>query len=212
MIIPIIQKYPTVILANGAFPEHDIPLALLQQAEKVIACDGATVALLEYGREPDFIVGDLDSLSSTLRERFHDRLRQSPDQETNDLTKAVCFSVENGWKRIAILGATGKREDHTLGNISLLADYVAQAEISLYTDYGIFTSISASTVFESFPGQQVSLFCLTPETPLWTESLKYSLDGRALSSWWEGTLNESLDNCFKISLNQGKAIVFRQYK
>ena len=42
------------------------------------------------------------------------------EQETNDLNKAFRYCLANGWTDIVILGATGKREDHTLGNIGLL--------------------------------------------------------------------------------------------
>ena len=45
------------------------------------------------------------------------------DQETNDLTKAVNYVKTLGFREVLILGATGRREDHTLGNISLLAQF-----------------------------------------------------------------------------------------
>ena len=51
-------------------------------------------------------------------------LHRISDQETNDQTKAVNFLLAQGKRRIAIIGATGNREDHTLGNISLLSDYL----------------------------------------------------------------------------------------
>jgi len=57
-----------------------------------------------------------------------------------------------------IVGATGKREDHTLGNISLLADYMKTAKVVMVTDYGIFTPMQGITEFTSHKGQQVSLF------------------------------------------------------
>ena len=59
-------------------------------------CDGAAVKLTEFGREPDYIVGDLDSLPATLKEKYADRLYPSADQETNDQTKAVLFCKEQG--------------------------------------------------------------------------------------------------------------------
>ena len=76
-------------------------------------------ALFMADLEPEAIVGDLDSLSPEIAERFADRLYQDSEQDTNDLTKAVRWCIDKGYEEIVILGATGKREDHTIANISL---------------------------------------------------------------------------------------------
>jgi len=119
MKIPFTYPFRTVIIANGAFPRHPVPLSFLCEASRIICCDGATKALLDYGLKPNFIVGDLDSLSLELKCRYSHCLQHDIDQDTNDLTKTVKFCTENQWNEITILGATGKREDHSLGNISL---------------------------------------------------------------------------------------------
>ncbi|GHU87390.1 thiamine pyrophosphokinase [Bacteroidia bacterium] len=209
--IAIIQDFKTIILANGTFPEHEIPLSFLQHAERIICCDGGTENLLKSGLEPSFIVGDLDSLSENIKTHYSPILNHDPDQETNDLTKAVHFCVKNGWKEITILGATGKREDHSLGNISLLADYTMKARVQMLTDYGVFTSMNSSATFESFRGQQISIFSLTPPTLFTTSNLQYPLDKKELTSWWQGTLNEATEDHFNIEINQGKVLIFREY-
>ncbi|GHT25599.1 hypothetical protein AGMMS4957_20700 [Bacteroidia bacterium] len=71
-------------MANGAFPEHPLPLSVLRNADRIICCDGATEHLLHFGRTPNFIVGDLDSISADLRLQFADILIQIAEQETND--------------------------------------------------------------------------------------------------------------------------------
>ena len=211
MTIPFVCPYYTVIIANGAFPAHFIPLSFLRKALQIICCDGATERLLEYGIEPDFIIGDLDSLSQELQQRYSHCLYHDDDQETNDLTKAVRFCVERQWNEITILGATGKREDHTLGNISLLTDYADCINVQLITDYGVFVPLLKSGCFESFAGQQVSIFSLTPDTVFTFSGLKYPITRQNLSSWWQGTLNEAIGNEFTIEMDGGKALVFREF-
>lgn len=103
------------------------------------------------------------------------------------------------------MGATGKREDHTLGNISLLADYMDQAEVRMLTDYGMFTPIEEDSVFESFPAQQVSVFNIGA-TELSADGLVYPLS--VFTNWWQGTLNEAVGNRFIIHV-RGKVLVFR---
>ena len=209
--IPLIQNFKTLVLADGSFPSHAIPLSFLLKADRIICCDGATENLLKYGLEPDYIVGDLDSISETLKERFSSALFRDSDQETNDLTKAVCFCSDRRWNEITILGATGKREDHTLGNLSLLADYAEKTKVQLLTDYGVFVPQLESASYESYPGQQVSIFSFFPTTLLTTHQLVYPLKNRALSSWWQGTLNEAEAGFFTIEMTQGKVLIFRTY-
>jgi len=212
MTIPFVYPYHTVILANGTFPGHPVSLSFLYEALRIISCDGATEYLLEYGLEPDFIAGDLDSLSPTLQQRFNHCLHHDSDQNTNDLTKAVNFCIQRQWNEITILGATGKREDHSIGNIALLADYAANAKVQLITDYGVFMPLLKSERFESFAGQQVSIFSLTPDTVFTFRGLKYPLMKENISLWWQGTLNEATGAEFYIDMDKGKALVFRQHQ
>ncbi|GHT01865.1 thiamine pyrophosphokinase [Bacteroidia bacterium] len=218
--IPLVQTFRTVVLANGAFPEHPVPLALLHDADRVICCDGATEHLLKFGRIPDFIVGDLDSISDDLKARFATILVPVSEQETNDLTKAVHFCLAHGWSEITILGATGKREDHTLGNLSLLADYAQKSSVQLLTDYGVFApQLQRKATYESHVGQQISLFSLNPSTFFTTTNLAYPLENRALTSWWQGTLNEAEADFFTVEINDAHAealhitpvLIFREF-
>jgi thiamine pyrophosphokinase len=209
--IPLLQAYQTVILADGRFPEHATPLSFLRNARRIVCCDGAAEKLVAFGREPDAIVGDFDSISEGLKQRFPAILFPDPEQETNDLTKAVGFCTQRGWKEIAILGATGNREDHTLGNLSLLNDYEKTARVQMLTDCGVFVPQCRSAVYESYPGQQVSIFSLTPTTRFRTQNLVYPLRNRPLTSWWQGTLNESEAEWFEIAIDRGEILVFRGY-
>lgn len=199
-----------VVLCNGAFPEHPVPVSILKRARTIICCDGAIMNLLAFGMEPTMIVGDLDSINFAMREKYADRVFHNPDQETNDLTKAVKWAVANGIRNITILGATGLREDHTLGNISLLGEYISMLDsVQMVTDTGVFCAISQPTTFRSCKGQQVSIFSLNPATTVSSENLKYPLP-QHLASWWCGTLNESLSDSFTIKTN-GTLIVYRKY-
>lgn len=201
-----------VILANGEFPIHDIPLDFLHNAEKIICCDGAICKLLEYDEEPNIIIGDLDSVPEFVKQKYASQLVYVTEQENNDLTKAVNWCVENQISDIIILGATGLRADHTIGNISLLARYGKLANVTMIDNYGVFTPIYESTSFKSFEGQQVSIFSIEPETPITLNSLMYPLNKFSLREWWQGTLNESLGDTFSIMFDKGTVVVFQSHK
>lgn len=201
-----------VIIANGAFPQRAGLIEVLKQADFLICCDGAIQNLDDYQIYPNLIIGDLDSIPSALRKKYEQVLHFNPDQYTNDLTKAVCFAQEQGFSSIKILGATGKRDDHTLGNLSLLLLYAQNTDVELLTDYGKWIAVFKDAVFDSFKGQQVSVFSANPETEIYSENLRYPLSGMKLKYLWTGTLNESCGDQFSLRFDKGELIVFRSFK
>lgn len=203
--------YKCVIVANGSFPATALPLSFLNQASFIIACDGAVAALDEKGYIPDVIVGDLDSLAASFRKRYADRIHLVEDQEINDLTKAVRYAHEAGYKEVLLLGATGLREDHTLGNISLLIEYAPMfGRIEILSDYGLFTPLLQSATLQSEPGQQVSLFSMHPSAEITTSGLRWPINQRKLTAWWQGTLNEAVGIEFTVALSgEARVIAYR---
>lgn len=85
-----------VILANGDYPTHPIPLQILANAPYIICCDGGADAYIDRGNVPDVIIGDGDSLSEENRRKYSHILHCVSDQETNDQTKAVNFLLSQG--------------------------------------------------------------------------------------------------------------------
>ena len=203
----------TVILADGAFPAGREALAYLDKAERVIWCDGAARSLISYGREPDRIIGDLDSLSDEFKKRFADRIEYVSEQESNDLSKTFRYCRSMGYSNIVILGATGKREDHTLGNLSLLSLYSREVPgIRIVTDYGYFTVAHKSGSFESFPGMQVSVIALDSGVEVTSRNLKYPMDKLPLQRWYQATLNEALQDDFYLEFTEGcELLIYRTF-
>ncbi len=198
----------TVIVADGTFPRHEIPLEYLKSAERIVCCDGSAENLIKAGYIPDAIVGDMDSLDQSIAGRFHDRIFRDTDQETNDLTKAVGWCKERGYNELVIIGATGKREDHTIGNISLLTEYITDMNVKMITDTGILMAITESTSIRSFPRQQVSIFSIDPDTEISSQGLRYTLDKKKIVNWWVATLNETIGESFRLEFSYGKVIVY----
>ncbi|MCI1682506.1 MAG: thiamine diphosphokinase [Bacteroides sp.] len=208
MTTEIIPRTDAVILANGEYPSHPLPLQTLANAPYVVCCDGGADAYINRGHIPDAIIGDGDSLSIENRQRFNSILHRMDDQETNDQTKSVNFLLEQSKQNILIVGATGKREDHTLGNISLLMEYMRSgATVRMLTDYGIFIPCRNTTTFPSHPHQPISIINFGA-TGVQGNGLVYPLSD--FTNWWQGTLNECTGNEFTIHA-QGEYLVFINY-
>lgn len=198
-----------VVVGGGDYPSHPLPLHWLELCEKVVCCDGTANQWLETGRRPWRIVGDGDSLSPQARAAFADIICLNPDQETNDQTKAVDYLRRLGIRRIALLAATGRREDHALGNISLLADYRRMGlDVRMYTDHGVFIPCCDDRTFRCPSGTAVSIFSFGARH-MKSEGLLYPIYD--FTSWWQGTLNQTTAETFRISC-QGEYLVFLNYE
>ena len=199
-----------VILAAGDFPHSEVARALLTEAHEVICCDGAAEEYCATGAIPAAVVGDFDSLSEQLRTQLADRLHHRPDQDVNDLWKALTLAIERGAREVTVLGAFGRREDHSIGNLMLCAARMNEVDIHAVGDRGTFEFIDRDSRFESFAGQQVSLFTLSPATEISTLGLRYEPPQNRLAAMWQGVSNESLGGEFTIRTN-GPTIVYRKF-
>jgi thiamine pyrophosphokinase len=205
----------TVILANGEFPSSDRTLGFLKRADRIICCDGAAERLLAEGIVPDLIVGDMDSLPDELQRRYAAIVIKDGDQETNDLTKAFKAALEPLPDTIHILGATGKREDHTMANVSLLADYVEElarsgCAIDMITEYGVFRAFCSGEVRFSCPeGVEISIFAFDNSLQMSCDGLEYKTDRVTFDTLWKATLNCSTAESVSLHLNHpAKVTVF----
>ncbi len=202
------KKWNNVILAAGNYPEHEIPLRILQEAETVVCCDSAAERYLAEGNVPTAIVGDGDSLSEELKLQYASIWHHEVEQDTNDLSKAMRFLTRQGIKQFAILGATGKREDHTLGNISLLIDFMQQGlDVQMFTNHGVFIPCQGQRSFQVEIGQQVSIISFGAQG-FKAQGLKYPLHD--FTNWWQGTLNEATETEVTIYA-QGDYLVYMVY-
>ena len=201
-----------VILANGDFPKHPTPLRILKEATSIICCDGAVNYLNEYGLKPSQIIGDMDSISKELKIKFEDSLIHIEEQNENDLRKALKWAENNGAKKASILGATGKRDDHSLANIFTLLEFPSQLKMTIFTDHGKFSVVKDEQKFDSFTGEQVSLFSADQTIEITTTYLKYNLNNKKLTTLYLGSLNESINDVFTISISHGKILVYQVFK
>ena len=205
-----------VIMAAGDYPVHPEPLKVLRDADVLVACDSAAAGLVKRNIAFDHVVGDMDSLGKEYRELLKEKLVHIREQDTNDLQKAFRFTISlcAPEDRITILGAAGKREDHTIANISLLTDFAkVHPEIRILTDSGIFFPVLDSGEFPSFAGQAISIFnpgCR--QFRLSSQGLEYPLERLELSKWWTASLNRALGKSFSLQFEgEGEVVIFAVY-
>lgn len=196
-----------VIVGNGQFPKREYPLYLLESADYVVCCDGALDTYLRHFsgrnlRRPDVVVGDMDSLSKKTAERFRDIAVKIDEQETNDQSKAFHYILEHfpDVDTIHILGATGKREDHTIGNLSLLMEYAREmrrqdcgrtVSVDIVSDWSTAFAITDSCTLDVGEGRSVSIICPDNSLNIKSEGLVWPTDNVIFDNLWQATLNRA---------------------
>ena len=205
------MKKPVIILANGNYPKHKIPLKILGDAGSIICCDGAVNKLVEKNHDPHVIIGDLDSINDNHKKKYQKKLHYIPDQNENDLRKAMAWVDKQNIKTAFILGATGKREDHMLGNIFSILQFPTKTMFNMITDFGMFTTIENECKFSSSPGEQISFFSTDPSIKISSTNLKYNLNGYIISDLYSCTLNESIEDNFEIQISHGRIIAYQAF-
>ena len=204
------------IIASGDTPSHAVPRAALAAADLRVACDGALASARALGFEPNYVVGDGDSLSAADRDALGDRFVRVAEQDTNDLCKAFRF-VQSMYcisdkPSVALLGTTGKREDHALANIFHLIDFTEEIpDTKILTDDGTFTAVRGEQTFPCRPGEAVSVFAPLPGTRVTSRGLAWPLDGVDLSPLWRGTLNRTTSDSFTLCTNH-PLLLFRPHR
>jgi len=178
------QAGRVVILAAGDFPRAGgVARGILDAARRVVCCDGAADSFRRRtGREPDAVVGDCDS----LRGRFANVVRV-PEQETNDLEKAAAYCASRGWRAPVVLGATGRREDHSIGNVFRALGL----GLAVVTDRGRFVPVEGRATLRAWKGAAVSVFAPDPATRMTSRGLAWPLDGVRFANLHCATLNRA---------------------
>ncbi len=206
-----------VIICDGSFPRTEYPRYLIRTADYIICCDGAlkkfirnSKAIFGEDRLPDRVVGDMDSLPESLRKKYSDIIVKIDEQEHNDQTKAFRWVMENfeGIGSITILGATGQREDHTIGNISLLMEYARMhdleglgIQVQMITDHATIIAVTDTVEMDCGEGRQVSIFSPDNTLRIKSEGLRWKTDDVVFDNWWKATLNVAVQDNIRLEFS-----------
>ena len=200
---------PYIILANGQYPSHPAPLNKLRNAGTIICTDGSANKILENGLNANVIIGDMDS-STIDQNSFKGLYVKISDQDNTDLDKALEWCKFNSLSPLTVLGTSQLREDHTIGNLMLLANYSDVLNINFVTDYFTITCHQGKRSFTSFKQQLVSILPVEDIHSITTEGLGFPLIDEPFPLSSRGISNRATGSQFIIT-SSGKIWVFRSH-
>ena len=210
-----------VIIGGGDFPRKPYPRELIRRADIIVCCDGnALKAFLRnrkaiFGndnRRPDAIVGDMDSMSPKLAKEYSNLLVKIEEQDDNDQTKALHHILNHypDVDTIHILAATGKREDHTVGNLGLLMEYAREGslpQLDMISDYSTAFVVTDSCDLILGRGRIISLFSPDNSLKLKSKGLVWPTDNVVFDNWWPATLNRTNEDVIHLDFSHKSLVL-----
>lgn len=160
----------TLIVSGGRIdPDFALSFCKNTTFDKIIGVDSGLGFLYDYGIAPTHIVGDFDSARPGLEEYYQERKeieirRFNPVKDSTDTQIAIELALELKSASIVILGGTGSRLDHVLGNIqSMMLAKAAGVDCRMIDEHNQIRLIGENTTLkrENQYGCFVSLIPLT---------------------------------------------------
>ena len=194
-----------VVLAGG--PEAP-PVLELPPDVPVIAADSGA----ELGLRVDLAVGDFDSISAETLARIPQVERHPAEKDASDLELALTAALRLDPERILVVGGSGRRLDHLLGELLLLgADAYAAVQVDAQLGPAAIHVVRGERKLRGDPGELISLFALFGAAcGVRTEGLRYPLVGERLEPGsTRGLSNLFVEHEAEVSLETGVLLAVR---
>jgi thiamine pyrophosphokinase len=171
-----------LVVANAPWRWREEFVTLVRRSALVLAADGGANHLARIGVRPATVVGDLDSIRPGVRRWVgEDRIVARRDQESTDLHKTLAYAFdERGAERVTVLAATGGRLDHAIENLALLGRWAGRGAVELLDEEHRIVAVSDAFTTAAAAGATVSLMPLGRCERVWTQGLRWELDGGPL--------------------------------
>lgn len=204
-----------VMIAGGSEPSRDILTEELRDAEFVICADKGIEVLYKNGLTPDMLVGDFDSIDPEILNYYKNKgsniIVYPPEKNYTDSEIAFEKAIEEHRPdSICLLGCTGTRMDHVIGNIGLLNKALDKGiKAYMRDDNNYIFLIDKSTKLKNIFGKYISFQGFREDVVNFKiEGAKYDLTSHNLLFGDPLTVsNEFLNEYIKVSFSKGKVMV-----
>ena len=197
-----------LLLCNGEPPGKTLCRRLARDSDFIVAADGGANIARRYGIRPHLIIGDLDSVTPSTRQHFASvptiRVKR---QDNTDLEKALDELVRRKAVSVTILGATGRRIDFTLGNLSVLWSYTEKLDIIVAGASWKAYPMRKRFTLNAGPGTIVSLIPFGRCSGITLSGLRYPLRNADMPVGHIGASNVVTRSAFSVRVERGRMLV-----
>lgn len=206
-----------IIIGAGDLTVGSIPYN--PETDYVIAADGGLMYCGVLEIEPDFIIGDFDSVDGEfgeavklLQESCPEKVQVLPvEKDDTDMLAAIKHGLALGYRSFRLYGANGGRLEHTIANIQLLK-YLKEHDAVGYIMDGNGMILLAQNETVSFRDTMegfVNVFSLSEKAHgVSIRGLRYELDYVTLTNAMPlGISNEFIGVKSEISVEDGTLLI-----
>lgn len=202
-----------LIVLGGDAPGAALLARCARECDFSIAADRGLEAFDAAGIEPDFLLGDMDSVCPEVLQRYENRLpykRLNCQKDDTDGEAALDCAIERGAKEIVFLGALGGRLDHALANLMLLVRAHKKGAFARILDEKVqIERVDCRSVLCGAKGHTVSLLPLGSAQGVSLSGFFYPLERGMLSNDHTlGVSNVVTDDHAVITVEGGDLLLF----
>ena len=188
------RKTSALLVANGQMENPVLLMKLLTDAYHfnnkflIVSADGALKNCLYLKLIPDIVIGDMDSIcedDKKILKIYNSKalfIKSPYEKDESDTQLALEYLVKGNIKNILLIGALGKRMDHSLANLlNIYSEKLKNTEIKIIDENYEISVLRQSAQIKGIIGNTLSIFSLTPSTYfINTDGLKYKLQEEKL--------------------------------
>lgn len=203
-----------VIVTGGSVPSKELLFSSLDAQDFVIGVDKGCDVLYKYKIKPSLILGDFDSIDPNILKEYKNQnipmMKFNPEKDYTDTDLAYEKAKEVKPSKIIILGATGSRMDHTLGNIGILLKAIKEGyNVEILDENNRMFIVDKASSFTGNYGDTISFHAISNVVTnfnIW--GAKYNLSNYNMTLFEpRAVCNEFLDNDINISFDSGMILV-----
>ena len=181
-----------------------------------IAADRGLEAFDAAGLEPDFLLGDMDSVRHEVLGKYESRLPQKRlkcEKDDTDGEAAIDAAIERGAREIVLLGALGGRMDHALANLMLLVRaHRKEAFARIVDEQVLIERVDFRSVLDDALGHTVSLLPLGQAEGVTIDGFYYPLvNGTLTNDCTLGVSNVVTSSPATVTVRDGDLLLFHYY-
>jgi thiamine pyrophosphokinase len=197
-----------LVICNGKPPSIRLARRLARGCDVIIAADGGANFAHRCRLRPDVIIGDLDSIKPATQRYFSSsRVVRVASQYSTDLEKALDYLRRGRVKQALIIGATGKRIDFTLGNLSIIWNYVGSMSLVVAGDGWYAIPVKRELRVSASRGTTVSLLPFGQCSGITLRGFKYPLTNSTMKVGEIGVSNLATASSSHVKVRRGNMLV-----
>lgn len=204
-----------LVISSGTINNYSILESVVKEADFIVCADGGMDHLMKIKGLPNLVLGDLDSISKEALNYISEnniKIQKYPSiKDATDTELAMDYLIDKGFKDIEFIGVTGTRQDHTIANILLLNRlYEKGIKGKIIDDNNIIYLIDDYLELDYKEGYYVSIVPIDESgIELSLAGFYYNLNKEKVKFGSTNCIsNKITDNCGKINIHNGKALIF----